>query len=655
MKPGGRGAGYESVGMAGQSTGQTAPGTNPQVHRQQEEMTEGWDVLWDSPLESKYECPICLMGLREPVQTNCGHRFCRYCILKSIRQDICPRFPIENSLFTGDQIFRENFAKREIFPLRVRFSNKGSKEGMELSFLETHLSTCNFAFVECPLECGDTFWRKDIPDHLKNDCPRRLVKCLHCFKEIPFDHQEIHLEECPTVVRPCEFCQQELTNEQMKRHIANECPRALVLCMFSTVGCNVEKMERRNLAEHLQEFTQVHLRLLLNGLQTLKDAQIHRAGNHSDPHSLPARMTEVPYDPRRHLPLLHEQQTLFLPPGQAAVTTQGSHGPFGSEVPHAVDQHSGGDGITRLSHSMQQMVMSPGPFQPRLGETTWTSTEEREHYAEQVIPVTRVSPYPAVTSPYTAAAALGAHAYAHMEGSSGYRTDGSSVSSPSRDSGAPSQDSGAPRSEDGSMADARALRTKVHTQETRIVEQQHYIRELELKLGSLQEKYFELEEKTKEKMCNGTYIWRIKEYSKLRQQAINGEATVRHSLGFYTSYYGYKLCVRVNLNGVDSAHGTHISLFIHFMMGDNDDILEWPFQGKITLSILDQNSNPNQQAKHITETLVAKPSYAAFQRPTTLRNHKGFGYMEFALLRSLESGQYIKNDTLIIRCTVQPQ
>ena len=50
-----------------------------------EPRSEGYDEYFDPPLESKYECPICLLGLREPVQASCGHRFCRGCILRSIR------------------------------------------------------------------------------------------------------------------------------------------------------------------------------------------------------------------------------------------------------------------------------------------------------------------------------------------------------------------------------------------------------------------------------------------------------------------------------------------------------------------------------------------------------------------------------------------
>lgn len=65
-----------------------SPGTfssNPTASLQPPPPQQGYDVEFDPPLESKYECPICLMALRNAIQTPCGHRFCKNCIEKSIR------------------------------------------------------------------------------------------------------------------------------------------------------------------------------------------------------------------------------------------------------------------------------------------------------------------------------------------------------------------------------------------------------------------------------------------------------------------------------------------------------------------------------------------------------------------------------------------
>ena len=36
-------------------------------------------------LALEFKCAVCLLGLKEPVQTTCGHRFCRQCIRSAIR------------------------------------------------------------------------------------------------------------------------------------------------------------------------------------------------------------------------------------------------------------------------------------------------------------------------------------------------------------------------------------------------------------------------------------------------------------------------------------------------------------------------------------------------------------------------------------------
>ena len=60
-------------------------GNEPPFRFPESRSSEGYDEYFDPPLENKYECTICLLGLREPVQTTCGHRFCKGCILRSIR------------------------------------------------------------------------------------------------------------------------------------------------------------------------------------------------------------------------------------------------------------------------------------------------------------------------------------------------------------------------------------------------------------------------------------------------------------------------------------------------------------------------------------------------------------------------------------------
>ena len=44
------------------------------------ERISGHDELFEAPVSSDYECPICITVLRDPVQTPCGHRFCTTCI-----------------------------------------------------------------------------------------------------------------------------------------------------------------------------------------------------------------------------------------------------------------------------------------------------------------------------------------------------------------------------------------------------------------------------------------------------------------------------------------------------------------------------------------------------------------------------------------------
>ena len=56
----------------------------------------------------------------------------------------------------------------------------------------------------------------------------------------------------------------------------------------------------------------------------------------------------------------------------------------------------------------------------------------------------------------------------------------------------------------------------------------------------------------------------------------------------YSHFGGYKMCLKVYANGGGATKGTHVSVYISLMRGDNDNNLKWPFKGTIKVSLLNQ-------------------------------------------------------------------
>ncbi|KAL3065847.1 hypothetical protein OYC64_015898 [Pagothenia borchgrevinki] len=225
---------------------------------------QGYDVEFDPPLESKYECPICLMALRNAIQTPCGHRFCKNCIEKSIR-DAGQRCPVDNARLSEDQLFPDNFAKREILSLMVRCQNSGCANRMELRHLEKHLAKCEFATVPCP-QCQQSVRQSQIEEHTTVECTRRPVSCPDCLACFVHEERELHEQQCPFASVKCQYCEMDLLRDQIESHCDADCPKAPIACNFSTFGCK-ERMQRHNLAQHMQEFTQMHMRYMAEFLR----------------------------------------------------------------------------------------------------------------------------------------------------------------------------------------------------------------------------------------------------------------------------------------------------------------------------------------------------------------------------------------------------
>ncbi|XP_023326657.1 TNF receptor-associated factor 6 [Eurytemora carolleeae] len=158
----------------------------------------------------------------------------------------------------------------------------------------------------------------------------------------------------------------------------------------------------------------------------------------------------------------------------------------------------------------------------------------------------------------------------------------------------------------------------------------------------------EKEEELKGKLCNGKFVWKISGFASLYQKMVECPSFVIYSRPFYSSVYGYKMCLRCNITLQNGEQ--HLGVFLHLMQGENDDSVFWPFQGSIFLTILNQGQGLHRE--NVSEHLESDPALGAFQKPNSFRNLRGFGFQEFVRLNSLLAGGFIKNDTLIIKADV---
>ena len=61
---------------------------------------------------------------------------------------------------------------------------------------------------------------------------------------------------------------------------------------------------------------------------------------------------------------------------------------------------------------------------------------------------------------------------------------------------------------------------------------------------------------------SGTFFWKIPEVQRRRGEARSGRTVSLYSAPFYTGHHGYKMCLRLYMDGDGSGRGTHLSFFL---------------------------------------------------------------------------------------------
>ena len=85
------------------------------------------------------------------------------------------------------------------------------------------------------------------------------------------------------------------------------------------------------------------------------------------------------------------------------------------------------------------------------------------------------------------------------------------------------------------------------------------------------------------------------------------------SPAMYTHLGGYKFCVGVDANAIDSVSGNSIYVDLWSMPGEFDEQLKWPAKAKFTIELINQQGGQN-----VNYSSLAKwdkpPTYSSYRR-----------------------------------------
>ncbi|XP_033846083.1 TNF receptor-associated factor 2-like isoform X1 [Periophthalmus magnuspinnatus] len=563
-------------------------------------------------LEDKHLCNCCHNILRRPVQAQCGHRFCSYCFNRTvsngpqkcnacIKEDI---FEESTSILKQGCAFPDNAVRREVESLSAVCVNdnctwKGSIKEYEL----THEGKCEYMVIPCP-SCKERIRFNEQERHNERECPERTLNCKYCKEPFHFKNIKAHDEICPKYPMICEGCaKKKIPREKYVDHI-KFCSKFRTPCRFHVVGCDMS-VEKEKIHDHERAYAYEHLNLLLHYIMGMKVSMegLQPQGLEVAGHKL----VELQQSLKELEARVSQLSITTVPPVQGAtasssLSTSGPSGPAAS---------------------------APLPPPPTLAPTLSVSTS--------------FTPLP---SSVGAALELQLHNEKTKVAELGRRCTELEVKSGTFENVVCVLN----REVERFATTLEASNRQHKLDQDKIEALSNKVRQLERTVGLKDLTVAEMEGRLREMSAttfDGVFIWRISDFAKKRQDAIAGRAPAMFSPAFYTSKYGYKMCLRIYLNGDGTGRGSHLSLFFVVMRGLSDALLKWPFNQKVTLMLLDQSNR-----EHIIDAFRPDVTSSSFQRPVSEMNIAS-GCPLFCPLSKLDAkNSYIRDDTIFIKAIV---
>ena len=125
--------------------------------------------------------------------------------------------------------------------------------------VQEHLNMCPEVVVKCKNTCDVILPRKELEEHLKHLCMKRMVECDHCHFSLMYRDLSQHYDVCLEVQLSCpNECDVIVKRKLLSTHIDTDCPNSVVECPYGKFGCE-EMMKRCELEDHKRVNEIVHL------------------------------------------------------------------------------------------------------------------------------------------------------------------------------------------------------------------------------------------------------------------------------------------------------------------------------------------------------------------------------------------------------------
>ena len=229
-------------------------------------MAGHYELLDQAPED--YYCPISMKLLVNANQTSCCGTHISEDVANKMEKEKKPCPFCRKVLKSHNDLY----FRRLVSQVKVFCSKKslGCKWTGELNQLQNHLKhssvegECKYVEVQCPYICFAHIQRRKLRKHMEEYCPKRAYTCNYCNLEGTYlmiiDN---HLPVCVKFPTRCpNNCDELICRGEVKNHIETACPLQVATCEFSYAGCTPVGLCRKDMMQHMEENTHLHLSML---------------------------------------------------------------------------------------------------------------------------------------------------------------------------------------------------------------------------------------------------------------------------------------------------------------------------------------------------------------------------------------------------------